>query len=82
MFQIICEFGESMVLILDTRSNMTTKYGTNYFIIKRHYKWEDCELNAVRQADVSLQDLSRSLVETSSNTGVCSCWTVCSDELA
>ena len=39
--QNICkylEFGESTVLVLDTRSNMTSKYGTEYFIIIRHYK--------------------------------------------
>ena len=40
------EFGESLVLVLDTRSNMTPKYGTGFFIIIRHYKWEDYEIDA------------------------------------
>ena len=35
------EFLESMVLILVIKSYMTSKYGTNLFIIIRHYKWED-----------------------------------------
>ena len=29
------------MLLLDTRSNMTSKNDTNFFIIIRHYKWED-----------------------------------------
>ena len=35
------EFGELKVLVLDTKSNMTYKYDTNFFIIIRHYKCED-----------------------------------------
>ena len=42
------EFGESLVLGLDTRSNMTSKYGTNFFIIIRHHKLEGCEIDADR----------------------------------
>ena len=52
------EFAESTVLLLDTRSNMTSKYGTNYFIIIRHYKWEDCEIDADRRFAIRLQDFS------------------------
>ena len=33
------EFGESKVPGLDTKSDITSKYVTNYFIIIRHYKW-------------------------------------------
>ena len=43
-----CEFGELKVLGLDTKSNMTSKYGTIFFIIIRHYKWEDFEIDADR----------------------------------
>ena len=42
------EFGESKMLGLDTISNMTFKYGTDYFIIIRHYKLEDCEIDTDR----------------------------------
>ena len=42
------EFGESLVLVLDTRSNMTSKYGSNFFIIIRHYKSADCEIQDVK----------------------------------
>ena len=31
------------VLVLYTKSNMTSKYGINLFVIIHHYKWEDCE---------------------------------------
>ena len=41
-------FGESMVLVVDTRSNMTSKYGANLFIIGRHYQWEDRKIDATR----------------------------------
>ena len=34
-------FGEPMVLVLYTNSNLTHKYVTNFIIIKLHYKWED-----------------------------------------
>ena len=37
------------MLVLDTRSNMTSKYDTNFFIVIRHYKREDCETDADRQ---------------------------------
>ena len=40
------EFGESTVQVLDTRNDMTFKYGTNYFITIHQYKWEDCEIDA------------------------------------
>ena len=43
-----CEFWELMVLGLDTKSDMTSEHVTNFFIIIRHYKWEDCEINAYR----------------------------------
>ena len=32
------EFRESKVLVTDTKSNMTSTYCTNFFIIIRHYK--------------------------------------------
>ena len=32
------EFGELNVLVLNIKSNMTSKHGTNYFIIIRQYK--------------------------------------------
>ena len=35
------EFGELKELCLDTESDMASKYFTNFFIIIRHYKWED-----------------------------------------
>ena len=33
--------GACVLILLDTRSNMTHKYGTNFFIVRLHYKWED-----------------------------------------
>ena len=42
------EFGESTVLGYGTKSDMTSKYDTNFFIIIRHYKWEDFEIDADR----------------------------------
>ena len=42
------EFRESMVLSLDTKSNMTSIYFTNFFIIIRNCKWEDSEVDADR----------------------------------
>ena len=42
------KFWESKVLVLDTGSNMTSKYGTNIIIIIRHYKWENCETDTDR----------------------------------
>ena len=32
--------GQSMMLVVDTKSNMTPKYGRNFFIIRRRYKRE------------------------------------------
>ena len=40
------EFEESTELVFDTGINMTSEYGTNYFIIILHDKWEDCEIDA------------------------------------
>ena len=40
------EFGELKVLGYGTKSDMTSKYGTIFFIIIRHYKWEDFEIEA------------------------------------
>ena len=37
------EFGELKVLCLDTKSDMTSKYFSHFFII-RHYKLDDFEL--------------------------------------
>ena len=42
------EFGELKVLGLDTKSDMTSKYFTHFFIIIRHYKWEDFEIHSDR----------------------------------
>ena len=40
------EFVELKVLGFDTKSDMITKYFTNFFIIIRRYKWEDFEIDA------------------------------------
>ena len=37
--------GECLLIFLDTRSNITLWYGTNFFIIWQNYKWEDCEIH-------------------------------------
>ena len=37
-----------MVLGYGTKSDMTSKYGTIFFIVTRHYKWEDFEIEADR----------------------------------
>ena len=42
------EYGNAKELVMDRRSDMTSKYGTNLFIIIRHYKWEDWEIDADR----------------------------------
>ena len=42
------EFGELKVLGYNTKSDMTSKYGTIFFIIIRHYKREDFEIEADR----------------------------------
>ena len=42
------EFGELKVLGYDTKSDMTSKYSTIFFIITRHYKLEDFEIEADR----------------------------------
>ena len=39
------EFGVLKVHGLDTKSNMTYKYATNFFIVIHHYKWEDYEID-------------------------------------
>ena len=31
-----------LFVLLDTRSNMTSKYSTNYLLLRQSYKWEDC----------------------------------------
>ena len=36
------------MLVLETRSYMTSKYGTNIFIGIRLYKLEDCEIDTDR----------------------------------
>ena len=41
-------FGELKAQCLDTESDVTSKYVTNFFIIKRHYKREDFEINPDR----------------------------------
>ena len=40
------KFAELKVLGLDTKSDMASKYVTNLFIIIRHYKWEDLEIDS------------------------------------
>ena len=42
------EFVELKVLGYGTKSDMTSKYGTIFIIITRHYKWEDFEIEAGR----------------------------------
>ena len=42
------EFGELKVLGYDTKSDMTSKYGTIFFIIISHLKWEDFGIEADR----------------------------------
>ena len=42
------ELGELKVLVLNTKSDMTSKYGTNFFIITHHYKLEDRKIDANR----------------------------------
>ena len=42
------EFLELELLGYDTKSDMTSKYGNIYFITRRHYKWEDFEIEADR----------------------------------
>ena len=37
--------GDCMLILLDNRSNITLWYGTHFFIIRHHYKWEDCEIS-------------------------------------
>ena len=32
----------------DTKSDMTPKYGTIFFIIAHHYKWENFEIHSDR----------------------------------
>ena len=36
-----------MVLFLDTRSNVTPKYGTNFVSIRLHYKFNDPEMDTI-----------------------------------
>ena len=40
------EFEELKVLGYHTKSDMTSKYGTIFFIITRRYKWENFEIEA------------------------------------
>ena len=42
------QFALLKVLGYDTKSDMTSKYGTIFFIITRHYKWEDFEIDFPR----------------------------------
>lgn len=37
-----------MLLVLDTRSNVTPKYSTNFFVIRRHYKQKDFIIDTTR----------------------------------
>lgn len=48
--------GELAVLVLDTRSNMTPKYGTG-LTIRRHYKWTDSQMDRTRQLANSMTQL-------------------------
>ena len=36
-----CDFWELMMLVVNTKCNTASNYGTNLFIIICHYKWED-----------------------------------------
>ena len=47
---------------------MTSKYGTNFFIIIRHYKWEDCEIDADRY-DPTASRVSQQKHVNSNNSG-------------
>ena len=40
------EFRESKVQVWDIKSKITSKQATNVFIIIRHYKWENCKIDA------------------------------------
>ena len=48
VFLNIRYFSASIVLILNRRSKMTPKYDTHVLIIRRHYKWEDREIDKTR----------------------------------
>ena len=39
---------DCLLILLDNRSNITLWYGTNFFIIRHNYKWEDCEIPTPR----------------------------------
>ena len=36
---------DCLLILLDNRSNITLWYGTNFFIIRHHCKWEVCEIS-------------------------------------
>ena len=40
--------GDCLLILLDNRSNITLWYGTNFFITRHHYKWEECEIPTPR----------------------------------
>ena len=44
-----------MVMVLDIRSNMTTKYGTNIFVIRGHYKQGKLTNNRSTQREFKLK---------------------------
>ena len=53
--------------VLDNRSNITFWYGTNFFIIRHHYKWEDCEL---LQLDILKWDTDNALSSYKDVSGI------------
>lgn len=40
-------------IVLETWSNMTPKYSTNFYIISRHCEWEDCKIDTTRHNAIS-----------------------------
>ena len=57
-------FWELNILVLETKSNMTSKCGTNYFIIICHCKLEECKTDRDRYDPSRLPRISE---ETRSN---------------
>ena len=55
---------------MNKKSNMTSKYGTNFVISIRHYKWEDCEIDADRKDASRLQDFPAETHSNNSGIGI------------
>ena len=58
-----------MVMVLDIRRNMTTKYGTNIFVIRGHYKQGRLTNNRYTQRELKLEFSKRSRESTTTECG-------------